>query len=75
MFHGDEELAFDSIQIITAAVKEWFKASNVSSIKCAKVEAWFAKLLLAILVLQVCCMMFLVIGVVDLQLIWEKGRF
>ncbi|CAL9003150.1 unnamed protein product [Prunus brigantina] len=41
-FHGDEELAFDSIQIITAAVKEWFKTSNVSSTKCAKVEAWFA---------------------------------
>ncbi|KAI5337458.1 hypothetical protein L3X38_016729 [Prunus dulcis] len=53
VFHGDEELAFDSIQIITAAAKELFKASNVSSIKCAKVEAWFAKLLLAILVLQI----------------------
>ncbi|KAI5339005.1 hypothetical protein L3X38_018277 [Prunus dulcis] len=30
------------LKIITAAVNEWFKASNVSSIKCAKVEAWFA---------------------------------
>ncbi|CAL8105061.1 unnamed protein product [Prunus armeniaca] len=37
-----DELAFDSIQIITAAVKELFKTSNVSSTKCAKVEAWFA---------------------------------
>ncbi|CAL8168851.1 unnamed protein product [Prunus armeniaca] len=42
VFHGDEDLAFDSIQIITAAVKEWFKTSNVSFTKCAKVEAWFA---------------------------------